>query len=342
MLLSVLMILSVFPLTLFTAFAEETETGTETTEHSYVNLQNAIHKMETDKEITIGWITDSIGMGSNASFATPWTMEDGIDYSSRVHVAKNPMSYTRVVSDWFQTYAKENYGIDGANVDVFYSTYGGATAQRALGYVREDMLAYCPDVVILELWNGTNVDTDSTEDVYVATQTYLESIVQQIYAVNPYCDIIFFNVGGLAASRGYNAITQKYNIPDVNVIDLIFSHFQNTDIFGSTVQIHSDYTDENGEKARATRGFYFNGGWPHLNEEGYAFYSKKLIAEIEALFLAAKEDGSYKNGLKITQPDDMRIVVDEPMQLSPAQSAKRHLREQPQAYMRYPQSSTAT
>ena len=172
MLLSVLMILSVFPLTLFTAFAEETETetGTETTEHSYVNLQNALQKLETDKEITIGWITDSIGMGSNASFATPWTMEDGIDYSSRVHVAKNPMSYTRVVSDWFQTYAKENYGIDGANVDVFYSTYGGATAQRALGYVREDMLAYCPDVVILELWNGTNVDSDSTEDVYVGSR----------------------------------------------------------------------------------------------------------------------------------------------------------------------------
>ena len=185
------------------------------TPYGYVPMENLLYKMQKGEKITIGVIGDSIGYGQVAGSTTI----QGITYSTRPTPngngtpKANPMSYARVLTDYLKDYAKANYGMDDAKIDTFYSVWGGATAMSSLGYASDDIVAYRPDVVLVEIWN-----------LYGDTSLYLESILQILYAANPHADVILLGVGGAFGKfSAETPLVAKYGIP-------YFANFVNSEM----------------------------------------------------------------------------------------------------------------
>ena len=288
LILAVLMIASVFPLTLLTVFAESesntaensANTQAEDSYNGYTPMANTLYKLLNDGELTVGYIGDSIGAGQNTRYNSDSAF---IDYAPRNYTNQgNPLGFTKVFTDWIEWYAQKELDVENVDIDAYYSTLGGATIAQALSYLREDICAYTPDLVVIEIYNAI----DNSE-------VWFESVIQQIYASNPYCDIIVFCAGGQCST--WDAVREHYGIPFINGITPLMQYFSRTDIFGS------------GATFEANRGYYY-GDFPHINEEGYAFYSKTLIQDVEKLFDKVKLSANYGN-YSVTQPLSKLITM---------------------------------
>ena len=281
--LAVLMVVSVFPLTLFLAFAEESITPQAEDSYSgYTPMANTLYKLIEEGELTVGYIGDSIGAGQTTSHASyPEYAEYGTRNSKTYQT--NPMVFTKVFTDWIEWYAEDELGVENVDIDPYYSAIGGATIAQALSYIEEDICVYTPDLVIIEIYNSI----DNSE-------LYFESVLQQIYASNPYCDVIVFSaVGGQCT--GWKEIKSHYGVSYIDALGSLQNYLTRTDIFGDGVSFNE------------TRKYYF-GDYPHTHEEGYAYISKALIDGVEALFERAKVSEHFGK-YSITQPADKIITM---------------------------------
>ena len=247
------MIVSTLPITLFSVAAEDSSDKggitAETVSGDYAALSNTLYKLQNDSRLTVGYIGDSIGAGQTTKYASD---SEFLNYKSRNAGAYqvNSMVFTKVFTDWLSWYADKELNVSDADIDAYYSAIGGATVAQALSYVREDICAYTPDLVVIEMYNSIS-----------NSEMYMESLIQQIYASNPYCDIIVFSAGGQCGT--WSELLDYYGIPFIDGSAEMIKYFSRSDIFGS------------GASFNANREYYF-GDYPHTNEEGY--HRKDLLA----------------------------------------------------------------
>lgn len=311
--LAVLMAVAVLPLWLLPTVAYDDTTNTpvqglerEITEASeYRTLQNTLYKLETDKELTIAFIGDSIGCGQKPSPTSDLGI-DGIDYSSRLTGTTVHQKYANVIYEWFQWYAEDVLQVE-ADVNAIYSNWGGQTLKAMMSYINETVLVHTPDLVIIEAWNVTYEADGTKSGAY-----YLESMIQQIYATNPYADIMILDMGGdIIANTECKAVWEHYNIPVVlGMTTLGKLTYNNADMWGGSNNFAYGFTNDQGVYIPPTGLYFYNGGYPHINEEAYAFVNKLFIDSVLKLFEEAKEGDLYGQ-YTIVQPDTKRIVFND-------------------------------
>ena len=311
--LAVLMAVAVLPLWLLPTVAYDNTTNTpvqglerEITEASeYRTLQNTLYKLETDKELTIAFIGDSIGCGQKPS-PTSTLGIDGIDYSSRLTGTTVHQKYANVIYEWFQWYAEDVLQVE-VDVNAIYSNWGGQTLKAMMSYINETVLVHTPDLVIIEAWNVTYEADGTKSGAY-----YLESMIQQIYATNPYADIMILDMGGdIVSNTECKAVWEHYNIPVVlGMTTLGELTFNNRDMWDGGGNPAYSFTNDKGIEIPPTGLYFYNGGWPHVNEEAYAFVNMLFTNSVLKLFEEAKEGDLYGQ-YTIVQPDTKRIVFND-------------------------------
>ncbi len=180
-------------------------------------LVNSLYRLQVDKELNVSYFGGSVTNGFYSGFVT----------------------------EWF----KENYGTNstvGATINAVQSSIGGSGSMFAVHRLKEHVVEYMatqvpanaksklPDLIFIEC--AIN-DVSGYDPVYKADGTKLaiadsnqqyinaESMVRQLYAVNPKIDIIFVITGDYARLRddftsdtpvfgkAYTELAKHYDIP---------------------------------------------------------------------------------------------------------------------------------
>lgn len=245
-----------------------------------VPMQNLVAKLAAGERILVAVAGDSIGYGQKAAAAsvqgTEYATRATFNVSDGVAPRGNPMSYGRAVTDWIKSYAKREYALPDAKVDTLYCVWGGATGMSMRGYFTDEVARYAPDLLVLEIWNA-----------HADTVPHVESMLRELWTVNPYADVVFLGVGGQFA--GWNASTPllaAYGIPFSDGWKWEQAWFEQ---FGT---FHSDkgYLLPSGRLA-GTRWLYFGQSFPHVNDEGYLYWNCIFQRDLETLFEAARGKG---------------------------------------------------
>lgn len=216
-------------------------------------LQNTYHRLVSGKKLNVAYIGGSVTVGafgsaghSFASLTTTWLRE---------HFPNAKINET-------------NAGIGGTG--CFPGAY------RAYQHLHLDDANKLPDLLFMDFSVNDMYDGTSEKDI----KGYAESILQTVYAANPYVDVVILIVGEQTTSnrpepKAWREIAAHYNLPIVELTDRLLEDIRKE---GKTWS-------------------YFVADSVHPNDNGYAKYAS-YIAELLQAELIDKQVSPFRCEMK--------------------------------------------
>lgn len=253
------------------------QTGATETETA---LSNTVKLLNTEKKLTIGYIGGSITLGTSAK-----QYLSGSDLNKQADIMNSWVNRT-------STYFAEKY----PDAEIETVNAGISNTQTNFGIYRlekhlmntdgHDM----PDLVFIEF---TSNDWNSGEELKIE----IESLIRNIYAANPYAEIVVIstNVNSASASRKlYREICGEYGIPYVDV---------GTKLRGAI--------REKFNKTSETGPFFYTVDNLHPSAEGYKLYCDLIFETIEPLLKTElKSDKLYNYHENLRKPICSNLITD--------------------------------
>lgn len=245
------------------------ETGATSTETS---LSNTAKLLKTEKKLTIGYIGGSITLGTSAK-----QYVSGSDLNKEANIKNSWVNRTSAYfAEQYPDATIETVNVGISNTQTNFGIY--RLAKHLMNTDGHDM----PDLVFIEF---TSNDWNSGEELKIE----IESLIRNIYAANPYAEIVVLstNVNSASESRKlYREVCGEYKIPFVDVGTKLRGAIREK--FGST--------SENGP-------YFYTVDNLHPSAEGYKIYTDLIIETIEPLLKTELEsDKLYNNFENLRAP----------------------------------------
>ena len=226
------------------------ETSSKESEAQVMRLQNAYKLLTEEKKLTIGYIGGSITHGYSAATV----IENGKVVSTDGSIRDN---YVHRVSAWFKSVFPD------AEIETINAGIGDTTTNFALYRLESHLMNNnghdIPDIVFIEF---TTNDAGS----YETTVTQLESLINNILEINPYCEIVIIstNVYGGDAKAAHKDVALNYKF-----------------LFADVGQALQDAKIERGAASESDGTYYYTVDNLHPSSAGYALYTEKIVYLLE-------------------------------------------------------------
>ncbi len=232
-------------------------------------LPNTCKLLKENKKLTIGYIGGSITYGRSATADM-----DGIPGNIN-------FSYVNRTSRWLkELFPDAEIETVNAGVSDTATNFGIYRLEKTLMHNNGQGI---PDLVFIEFTsNDWEYDTQGKIELLIQ----VESIIHNIWVINPYAEIVFLSTSRYAPSisiAAYREVGEKYNIPFIDVGTPIREA-----IFARTGE-----TDENKDKGT----LYYTVDNLHPSHIGYQLYFDYIKETLETCFdigFVSKELYNYK------------------------------------------------
>ena len=221
-------------------------------------LSNTYRALKYDKKLTVGYLGGSITFGVTAT-------NDMTDDDGSVVKGDIMLSYANRVTTWLEeTFPEAEIEYVNAGISDTATNFGNyRLAKDLMNTDGHDM----PDVVFVEYTsNDWMYDDVSGKQGYTEFKRQIESLVQNIYSHNPYCDIVFiFSTRGNYGSRP--AFIEVANHYGLQYIDM-----------GIPMQ---ELMTARGAANESEGTYYYTVDNLHPSSIGYGIYFKELKKVLE-------------------------------------------------------------
>lgn len=224
------------------------------TEENITNqsFSNVLYKLETEKKLKIAYFGDSVTAGTKAS-----------DPETTSWAALTTAGLKELYPD--------------AQITDINASIGGSGALLGSMRTYEQVLSFSPDIVFVSY----GINDNSFQYTTGEAERYMESIIRQIRAKNPFCAIIITYSTGISGKGTLNApqlefnnVAEHYGIKTLNLTALL-----NAEIGGSS-SLWWDFKDPE---------CYFADG-AHPTDKGYAKYAEYALKFLTDNLSSAKSN----------------------------------------------------
>ena len=256
---------------------DKVEVGAANTESALANTFKLLHS--GDKKLTIGYLGGSITYGGSATKIIA-AQKGGIE-----------LSYVNRISNWFkETYPEATIETVNAGVSDTATNFGIYRLEKTLMNTDgHDM----PDLVFIEYTtNDWFYNTQTKEDLLIQ----IESLILNIWELNPYAEIIFLSTNVAYkndSNKAYKEIGEKYNIPLIDV--------------GATLR--KAKKDKCGKLDEASGTYYYTTDNLHPSAAGYQVYFDTIKPVLEEnLKFEVKDWKLYDYKAKLPAPSYSNLI----------------------------------
>ncbi len=255
-------------------------------------LPNTYRALNNDKKLTIGYIGGSITYGSSAA---KLVNSDGTVSAAGGNIED---SYVNRTTAWF----KENYpdvSIEAINAGIS-DTATNFGIYRLKDHLMNENGHDMPDLVFVEFTVNDWTYNDGISQDAGDLSRQAESLVRNIYAANPYADIVFvFSARSLTGTSRmeYVKVAEEYGIPYVDM--------------GVPMQT---LMTERGASNEADGTYYYTVDNLHPSAKGYEVY----FGEIKKLLTANLYEDAVYYAPKYNYAENMPSQINRSLWLEPA------------------------
>ncbi len=247
-------------------------------------LPNTYKLLTENKRLTVGYIGGSITYGRSAIAEM-----DGIPGDIN-------LSYVNRTSRWLkELFPDAEIETVNAGVSDTATNFGIYRLEKTLMHNNGQGM---PDLVFVEFTsNDWEYDTQSKPELLIQ----VESIIHNIWAINPYAEIVFLSTSRYAPSisiAAYREVGEKYNIPFIDVGTPI----------REAILARTGETNENKEKET----LYYTVDNLHPSHIGYALYFDYIKETLELGLDIASSSNELYNYKENNEPKKCENLIDNP------------------------------